>query len=1004
MVKRTSYVARDRLVDRLLASRLGVIEAGAGFGKSVLASQYREALGVATMYVPLGAPDSQPELLVASLRRAMRSARLTDLLAATEAPDPSVSVERLLDALADAEAGVLIILDDAHHLLSSEAAAVVLRLARGLPSPHRLLIAARSLTSGLEPLRGIRDAALLDTGALAFTTDEAAQLVRTRRGFDIPEPELRVWVESTQGWATALVLAASAHGVRGRSPGGSPTGDHDLIGAPLHGLLEAMAPRERRTVIQLAHLPMLSAELADAVAGAQGTFERLVAAGVPLARTDSGWWELPSPVATHLMTHAPVEPATAIHAANVYGRHDDVLGAVRVLLAAERLAAVSPPRAEDLGLSVMRDLVETCGAEAANAHPEILLHLARVAEIAHQADLRAEALERVTALPTARLGAALRREVDAERARDLMWDERTRDEARRLAEGVIADAGDGEIVARARTLDLLGRLACGWFSGCGPQPDAELRLAESARLARRIGHGTWAAQALIPLAMGFYFALCHYDHALAVLDEALSDLGPRNRYRAMVLAFRAEVLVEMGRFAEAGAALGEVHAVGEWSREEWILAYAAWGEANLASYTGDAERTLRAVREVDRHLDAWYEQPSGVEWLAQAADFLDRVGEHEPAQRALRQARERQEGAEHPVRIYGALVTARSGDPAEAERLIAELLTGEAIEPQERWPLLLLRAYAAQRRRDPHAGRMAAAAFEACGELGHPEGPLRRERVVANALLPLAAQSGSRTAAALVDQDRSQPIAIQLLGAFELLRGGRVVPLPPGRPAKAVRAVAAAGGRLQADELIELLWPDTEVLVGRNRLRNLLSRLRLASGKVLIRTGQMIELPPGREIDAEQFESQARAALSAHASDDERRAAVLARLALDRYSGELLPADRYEGWAAAPRERMERLYVEILDLLAGLAERDGDYDETVRLIRRAVEREPFDELRYLRLARLLASQGRAGSALAALRQARSALADLGLEASFELEQLERRIGPGYGHRAPPPSV
>jgi DNA-binding SARP family transcriptional activator len=64
------------------------------------------------------------------------------------------------------------------------------------------------------------------------------------------------------------------------------------------------------------------------------------------------------------------------------------------------------------------------------------------------------------------------------------------------------------------------------------------------------------------------------------------------------------------------------------------------------------------------------------------------------------------------------------------------------------------------------------------------------------------------------------------------------------------------------------------------------------------------------------------------------------------------------------RERLRSQYLELLDLLIAESERRDDIDEAVRLLQRAIATEPHDEARYLRLAQLLSTQGRAGSALA----------------------------------------
>jgi ATP/maltotriose-dependent transcriptional regulator MalT len=643
-------IARDRLIRTLLASPIGLIEAGAGYGKSVLARQYQQELGVATAFVPAGPPDDDPAVLMGSVRRALMASRLSDLTSATNVTDPGAGVERLLDALAALPVPLLVVLDDAHHLRSAEAAGLVLRLARGLPAPHRLLVAARRLAPGLEPLRTL-PGGCLDTRALEFTRPEASALVSACRGAVPSDWEVRVLLEATRGWATALVLAASSGAdLAGLAPG-QPRGREDVIIAPLLApILGQLGQADRGTVAQLAHLPLVSAELADAVSGTEGTLARIIAAGFPMARTPAGWWEMPGPVVTHLTAQGSLAPGSASAAAACYERAGDLPAALRTLLAAgltgaaaRMLAGASVTRVEDTGWATVRDMVTELPADAVEQHPRVLLHLARLAETAHRNDIRSDALGRAARiLGEQGNGAdqAFLREVDAERARDLMWDDRTRAQAKALATSVVAGAEVGELAGRARALDVLGRLAS-WFSADGVRPEAEGLLLASAGLARRIGQRTWEAQALVAVAMGFYYALCRNDRALATLDEVLAQLPARSTYRALVQSFRSDVLIELGRFAEAEACIEEMRELGTAYREEWVLAYAAWSEAGIASYSGDRSRTVRAVIEGEAHRDVWYEQASGVEFLACASDYLGRVGEHELALETLARAQQR---------------------------------------------------------------------------------------------------------------------------------------------------------------------------------------------------------------------------------------------------------------------------------------------------------------------------------------------------------------------------
>ncbi|MGH3399326.1 MAG: hypothetical protein ACRDPO_32030, partial [Streptosporangiaceae bacterium] len=858
---------RDRLVSLLLEGTVGVVEAGAGYGKSALAAECRAVAGVASAVVGLGAPDDDPAVLVSSLKRGLRAGGLSDLAGALAGADPDGGADVLLEGLSGTAEPVLLVLDDVHHVRGPDTSELVLRLARDLPAPHRLLLLGRRLAPRLEPARRLSGAAFLDTAALALTAAEVTQLWQQRLGCPAADHDVRYLLEVTGGWATAVVLAVPVLGApasggpipagRGGAGAALPAGP-DVITALTGAMLEALTPAERAVVAQLAHLPRLSPELVDDIAGAAGTFDRLVAVGIPLVRAQTGWWELPSPVGARLAARAAPSPAAAAMAARAYARGADILGAARVLLAAGSpevaagvLAGVSPEAAEDIGWAQLRDLVEALPEAAVAEHPRVLVHLARTAETAHRLDSRRSALERARAITVASAGReqdGLVRELDAERARYLMWDDRTRAEAAKLARAVLEQAGDGEIIARIRALDVLGRLGCALFSAEGTTTEAERFLAEAARLARRIGQRTWAAQALVPLATAIYHERCQFGRALATLDQALAVLPARGQYRALVLSFHCDVLAAIGRYREAAADLAEARAIGRAAGEEWALALASWGETLLASFTGDRDRTVRAVLDTEAHRDAWFDQSEGVEWLANAADALDRVGEHEMARERLTAARQRMAGYERPVILFEAAVLGRSGDPGRAEAAIAACLARSDLTPLDRWPLLLLRAYAALRRGDDTAGALAALAFDTCYGLGHPEGPLLRERAVARALLPIAAAAGSRAAADLLDG--AGRLSVSLLGGFEARRGGALVDLPAGRPAVAMRVVCAAGGRIPAEALMEVLWPGTGLEAGRNRLRNLLSRLRATAGRVLVRDGPVISLEPSAEVDA----------------------------------------------------------------------------------------------------------------------------------------------------------
>ncbi len=116
-----------------------------------------------------------------------------------------------------------------------------------------------------------------------------------------------------------------------------------------------------------------------------------------------------------------------------------------------------------------------------------------------------------------------------------------------------------------------------------------------------------------------------------------------------------------------------------------------------------------------------------------------------------------------------------------------------------------------------------------------------------------------------------------------------------------------------------------------------------------------------------------------------REARCACRKAASLYAGDLLPDERYEEWAAGPREHLRCLLVEVL--------RQG------RLWQRLLEHEPADEEAHRALMREHAERGDRAAALLQFERLRHALAPLGLEPSSSSESLRAQIA-ARGARPP----
>ncbi|MDX6555685.1 MAG: hypothetical protein QOD86_1880 [Miltoncostaeaceae bacterium] len=218
-----------------------------------------------------------------------------------------------------------------------------------------------------------------------------------------------------------------------------------------------------------------------------------------------------------------------------------------------------------------------------------------------------------------------------------------------------------------------------------------------------------------------------------------------------------------------------------------------------------------------------------------------------------------------------------------------------------------------------------------------------------------------------------QRLDVTLLGGFGVAVDGRVVPAEAWtrrRGRDLVKLLALAPGhRLVRDQALEALWPHLDAPAALANLHKAAHLARVAlgdEGAVVLRGGQVALAPDALvEVDAERFATTGDPAL---------------------YAGDLLPEDRYEEWAAAPRERLRETYLACLR--AG-----GRWEELARV-------EPADEAAQCALARRDAGGGDLPAALARLARLRAALAGLGRLPGTEARGLQAELARGAAVAAP----
>jgi hypothetical protein len=191
------HVARSRLTDRCQSADalVVVVEAAAGYGKSVFAAELVDSWGAVPIEVLLEEGRVSARLLVGRLRAAVARAGFVEaegqMSRARE--DPAGAVDAMVTALAGEVCAIVV--DDAHHV-TRDAGQLLEFIAGAISAPQRLVILARRLPPGTERLRRAGTVHFL-ADDLALLADESVELCRTGCGLKVTSEDGRLLDSAT---------------------------------------------------------------------------------------------------------------------------------------------------------------------------------------------------------------------------------------------------------------------------------------------------------------------------------------------------------------------------------------------------------------------------------------------------------------------------------------------------------------------------------------------------------------------------------------------------------------------------------------------------------------------------------------------------------------------------------------------------------------------------------------------------------------------------------------
>lgn len=179
------------------------------------------------------------------------------------------------------------------------------------------------------------------------------------------------------------------------------------------------------------------------------------------------------------------------------------------------------------------------------------------------------------------------------------------------------------------------------------------------------------------------------------------------------------------------------------------------------------------------------------------------------------------------------------------------------------------------------------------------------------------------------------------------------------------------------EEILYLLWPDLDAAEAQEQLRDLVRTLRpvvradMPSHDYVVVESNVIRLNLEADlwIDANDFESSVQMAQDAQEAGDVDIALGLFLSALALYKDDYLRENLYDDWPSDRRERLRELWISAMFRVAAICADRCEYSDSVRLMKKVLEIDPYRENAYQALMLYLSRAGRRGEAIQLYRYA-----------------------------------
>jgi LuxR family transcriptional regulator, maltose regulon positive regulatory protein len=299
---RPNLVLRPPLIQRLdegLSSKLTVVSAPAGYGKTTLVSAWASECKCPVAWLSLDGDDNEPRRFLTYVIGATQTINPDlgrDTLGMLQSVQPIAILNLLpewINQLDDLQVQFVLVLDDYHVITSPEIHTAITFILDHLPPHMHLLLATRSDPPlPLPQLRGRGQLTELRQADLRFSEEETAAFLKQISGIELPALEIDVLVDRTEGWIAGLQMAALS--MRNKKDISSFIagfgGSHEyIVDYFASEILNTLPEQARSFLLKTSFLDRLCGPLCDQVTGQSGSqqmLERLQEANLFLVPLD----------------------------------------------------------------------------------------------------------------------------------------------------------------------------------------------------------------------------------------------------------------------------------------------------------------------------------------------------------------------------------------------------------------------------------------------------------------------------------------------------------------------------------------------------------------------------------------------------------------------------------------------------------------------------------------------------------------------------------------------